>query len=63
MSDFMRSGSSDIPRNPPVARDSLVTLDEDSSTLIQLDASDPDVNDVLTYSIEPVPSFRNDSLF
>ena len=45
----------DIPRNPPVARDSLVTLDEDTSTPIQLNASDPDVNDVLTYSIEPVP--------
>ena len=45
----------DIPRNPPVARDSLVTLDEDTSISIQLDASDPDVNDDLTYSIELQP--------
>ena len=51
----VRVSVDDIPRNPPVARDSLVTLDEDSSIPIQLDASDPDVNDVLTYSIEPFP--------
>ena len=51
----IRISVDDIPRNPPVARDSLVTLDEDTSIPIQLDASDPDVNDVLTYSIEPFP--------
>ena len=36
-------------------QDIQVNLDEDSSIPIQLDASDPDVNDVLTYSIEPFP--------
>ena len=51
----VRVSVDDIPRNPPVARDSLVMLDEDASIPIQLDASDPDVNDVLTYSIEPFP--------
>ena len=51
----VRISVNEIAGNPPVARDSLVTLDEDSSIPIQLDASDPDVNDVLTYSIEPFP--------
>jgi Ca2+-binding RTX toxin-like protein len=45
----------DIGGNAPVAIDSLVTLDEDTSIPIQLDASDPDVNDDLTYSIELQP--------
>ena len=51
----IRISVNEITGNPPVARDSLVMLDEDTSTPIQLDASDPDVNDVLTYSIEPFP--------
>jgi hypothetical protein len=41
--------------NPPVARNSQVMLDEDTSIPIQLDVSDSDVNDNLTYSIELQP--------
>ena len=51
----IRISVNEIAGNPPVARDSQVTLDEDTSIPIQLDASDPDVNDNLTYSIESQP--------
>ena len=51
----IRISVNDIPKNAPVAKDIHVNLDEDSSIPIQLDASDPDVNDDLTYSIEPFP--------
>jgi parallel beta-helix repeat protein len=51
----IRINVGEIASNPPVARDSLVTLEEDTSIPIQLDASDSDVNDDLTYSIESQP--------
>ena len=45
--------------NPPIARDSEVTLDEDTLSQIQLDAFDPDINDKLTYSIKSQPNAGN----
>jgi large repetitive protein len=51
----IRVSIDNIVGNAPVARDSLVKLDEDTSIPIQLDASDPDVHDDLTYSIESQP--------
>jgi len=42
--------------NPPIARDSEVTVDEDKLIQIQLDAFDPDINDKLTYSIKSQPN-------
>jgi hypothetical protein len=51
----IRVSIDDVAGNAPVARDSLVTLDEDTSIPIQLDASDSDVNNDLTYSIELQP--------
>jgi Ca2+-binding RTX toxin-like protein len=38
--------------NPPIAKDSQATLDEDNSVPIQLTAFDIDLTDSLTYSIE-----------
>ena len=43
----------------PIARDSEVTLDEDTLIQIQLDAFDPDINDKLTYSIKSQPNAGN----
>ena len=45
--------------NPPIARDSEVTLDEETLIQIQLDAFDPDINDKLTYSIKSQPNAGN----
>ena len=45
--------------NPSIARDSEVTLDEDTLIQIQLDAFDPDINDKLTYSIKSQPNAGN----
>jgi hypothetical protein len=44
-----------IPNNSPIAQDVKVTLDEDDSAQIQLDAFDIDLTDSLTYSIETQP--------
>ena len=51
----IRVSIDEVAGNAPVSRDSLVMLDEDTSIRIQLDASDSDVNDNLTYSIELQP--------
>ncbi|HEX5892325.1 MAG TPA: Ig-like domain-containing protein, partial [Nitrososphaeraceae archaeon] len=51
----IRVSIDEVAGNAPVARDSLVTLDEDTSLPIQLDASDSNVNSNLTYSIESQP--------
>ncbi|MGE0242598.1 MAG: Ig-like domain-containing protein [Nitrososphaeraceae archaeon] len=48
-----------IPNNPPIAQDIQVTLDEDKSIQIQLDAFDIDLTDSLTYSIETQPFSGN----
>jgi hypothetical protein len=55
----IRISVNEITGNPPVARDSQVMLEEDTSIPIQLDVSDSDVNDDLTYSIESQPVFGN----
>ena len=46
----------ETPNDPPVAYDQSVTTDEDTPVSIILTATDPDGNDLLTYSIVSGPS-------